>query len=208
MHYNKNMSKRSERSSDPRVIRTRRALHKAILELVNLRSLDTLSVADVTEKAQVNRATFYSHYQSLDELLSVALQMELENLIETTAHLIPPSTGFIESKPPPEAIVEFFRTLEQRFNVYRHIFGPHGSAKVVHELRQRITEKIEEKLRPLPRDKSALPRAAHAHALTGLLLGLLTYWFSVKPRPSAQRMSNWIWDLLTHSVQHTSPPVP
>ncbi len=50
-------------NSDLRVIKTRNALKKAMSELIKEKPLDKISVIDICNRALVNRATFYSHYE-------------------------------------------------------------------------------------------------------------------------------------------------
>src|ERR1700689_2620367 len=56
--------------ADRRVRRTERALREAFVALVNERGYDKISVEDITERADVARATFYAHYAGKDELLT------------------------------------------------------------------------------------------------------------------------------------------
>ena len=47
---------------DPRMRRTRQLLQNAFRGLLRSRSLDEISVQEITDAATVNRATFYDHY--------------------------------------------------------------------------------------------------------------------------------------------------
>lgn len=47
---------------DPRIKRTRQLLQNAFRDLLQSRSLDEISVQEITDAATVNRATFYDHY--------------------------------------------------------------------------------------------------------------------------------------------------
>ena len=47
---------------DPRIRRTRQALQGALRELMQTKSIEEISVQDITDLADVNRATFYDHY--------------------------------------------------------------------------------------------------------------------------------------------------
>ena len=54
---------------DPRVIRTQSMLKEALLQLLlEGEQLHQLSVQKVTKRAQLNRTTFYLHYQDLEQL--------------------------------------------------------------------------------------------------------------------------------------------
>jgi AcrR family transcriptional regulator len=54
---------------DPRIRRTRQALQTALRELMLTRSIEEVSVQDITDLADVNRATFYDHYNDKFGLL-------------------------------------------------------------------------------------------------------------------------------------------
>lgn len=190
------MAKRPGDDRDPRVLRTRRILHETILELANERDLDTLSIADVAELAQMNRATFYAHYRSLDELLEVALQLELEAMISAMTS-VPNIFERIGQEEPPTFVLDAVRTFERRFRVYRRVFGANGSGKVVHGFRQRLVEEIGKRLRDgTMKAARDLPPVVEAYALAGAVVGVLVHWFSAKPRASSQRVAAWLWQLV------------
>lgn len=62
-----------DRSSDPRVTRTRAAIADAVHELS--RQGEEITVAAIVRAAGISRASFYSHYASLDQL-ALALHQE------------------------------------------------------------------------------------------------------------------------------------
>ncbi len=54
---------------DRRVRRTRKLLKESLLSLMQEKEFGAISVAEVTEGADMNRATFYLHYNSTTQLL-------------------------------------------------------------------------------------------------------------------------------------------
>lgn len=48
-------------------------MDNALLELLNARDFETVTVKELCEKAGVNRSTFYSHYENLGELLEESI---------------------------------------------------------------------------------------------------------------------------------------
>src|SRR5689334_21361134 len=54
--------------ADRRVGRTRDLLQKALLELIDERGYDAITIQDIVDRANVARATFYVHYTSKDDL--------------------------------------------------------------------------------------------------------------------------------------------
>lgn len=53
---------------DIRIIKTRKKLKQALLELLEYETFEKINVTKICQKASVNRVTFYSHYQDKYEL--------------------------------------------------------------------------------------------------------------------------------------------
>jgi AcrR family transcriptional regulator len=84
---------REEEKLDPRVKRTRRLILQAFGDLLAEKSFDAVSVQDVTDRAQINRATFYAHFQDKYELLdywiSQMFRQEIEKRTLNACHYTP-----------------------------------------------------------------------------------------------------------------------
>lgn len=77
------------KKEDPRAIRTQEMLKSAALTLLNDGlSINQLSVQKVTQKALLNRTTFYLHYQDIDGLITQLTQEILQELTEKIEALI------------------------------------------------------------------------------------------------------------------------
>ncbi|MCL4486750.1 MAG: TetR/AcrR family transcriptional regulator [Chloroflexi bacterium] len=59
----------SEAKVDPRVRRTRQLLMQAFVELLKEKSFDSITVQEIADRATVNRATFYAHFEDKYVLL-------------------------------------------------------------------------------------------------------------------------------------------
>jgi AcrR family transcriptional regulator len=62
------MSKTSPRT-DPRVLRTRKLIRDAFIDLLEEIDLEKITVNRIAERATINRVTFYLHYRDIPELL-------------------------------------------------------------------------------------------------------------------------------------------
>ena len=71
---------------DRRARRSRKLLKESLLELMKRKSFSDISVRDVTDAADMNRATFYLHYSGTAELLQSVeedLLSELQALVDS-----------------------------------------------------------------------------------------------------------------------------
>lgn len=69
---------------DRRVVRTREALYDALVGLIRERDYDAITVADILERADVGRSTFYAHFTGKDDLLAHSLD-RLKTLLASVA---------------------------------------------------------------------------------------------------------------------------
>lgn len=63
-----------EYKEDLRIIRTRKLLSSTLLDMMEETSIERISVIDLCNRAMVNRATFYAHFEDKYHLLSFALE--------------------------------------------------------------------------------------------------------------------------------------
>lgn len=85
--------KEVEEKLDPRVKRTRGLILSSFESLLAEKNFESISVQDVTDKAQVNRATFYAHFQDkyalLDYAISQMFKQEIEKRTLNACHYTP-----------------------------------------------------------------------------------------------------------------------
>ena len=75
---------------DPRVKRTRALIQQAFLDLFSEKEFHSITIQEITQKAEVNRATFYAHYPDKFALLEASIhhvfRQELEKRTLNTCH--------------------------------------------------------------------------------------------------------------------------
>ena len=73
---------------DPRVKRTRNLILQSFEVLLAEKNFETISVQDVTDKAEINRATFYAHFQDKYALLDYSInQMFMQEIDKRTLNM-------------------------------------------------------------------------------------------------------------------------
>jgi len=84
---------KEEEKLDPRVKRTRNLILRSFEGLLAEKGFETISVQDVTDKAEVNRATFYAHFHDKYELLDYSISHmfghEIEKRMLNACHYTP-----------------------------------------------------------------------------------------------------------------------
>ncbi len=67
---------------DPRAERTRLRLQQTMGEMLTTQSFASVTVQEITRRAEVNRATFYAHFQDKDDLLESTLREKCRRVLE------------------------------------------------------------------------------------------------------------------------------
>lgn len=69
-------------TEDPRVLRTRQLIERAFEDLLNERGFQSLRVQDITDRAGINRATFYAHFTDKYDLMNYMVRQRFRTEIE------------------------------------------------------------------------------------------------------------------------------
>jgi AcrR family transcriptional regulator len=65
---------------DPRIKRTRQLLQHAFTELMQEKGFSEISIQDIAERATVNRATFYAHFENKYQLLDCLIREQIRQI--------------------------------------------------------------------------------------------------------------------------------
>ncbi|GAA3469831.1 TetR/AcrR family transcriptional regulator [Nonomuraea roseola] len=180
---------------DRRTRRTRRLLRDALVALVLERGYAGITVEDITERADLGRATFYSHYTDKDALLSqivADLQAELDSRLEPL--LRAPSVGF-SGKP----ILEMFRHAAEERDAYRVILRGEGDGRALRELMEARSAAAATVFGHRARAMEVTPRIdidVLARAWVGEQIAVLRWWLEAEPQQlSAEAVTHMLLEL-------------
>jgi AcrR family transcriptional regulator len=189
-------SKQKLRKPDARVQRTRDQLGIALIELIQEKPINDVTVQDVLDRAQVGRSTFYLHYRDKDDLLVSQLEMFLEHM----------STVLIKRKDKSNRVVpveELFAHIGNQNKLYR-VLSDSGHLKEFYDLAEgHFARGIEQRLNESGRPPK-LPRrelAARAAALSGSLLSLMRWWLDRGEKESPQQMDEMFHRMVWTGLQ-------
>src|SRR5579871_2834589 len=91
------------RKPDRRIARTKKLLGEALISLMLERDYDQITVQDITDRANLSRATFYLHYGDKEQLLLERLQQIYDGIAPEMGALDPMT--FYWNGAPPSLVV-------------------------------------------------------------------------------------------------------
>ena len=158
--------------SDRRVQRTRELLQQALIELIEERDYDTITVQEIVDHANVGRTTFYDHYSGKDDLF-----MSCHEAIVHKFHNIQPHPDSLLLAEAPAGVVSAYRHLIEARALLYPIFQSQDGQLILRRIRDGIAKDIETTLGTMfPQAESVIPPNILANYLAGAQIALIQWW--------------------------------
>lgn len=183
--------------TDRRSQRTQRILHEALMDLMQEKRYDDITVQDIIDRANVGRSTFYAHYEDKEDLMTSGLMHLMQILSEMVAK--PSETGEARLLPTQE----LFEHVQENQSLFRgmvrgrslEIFFDKGqeywSQKLTVDLQMRLP----------PGKQPAVPIPVLAQFVAGTFVTMLRWWLDSKMPYSPKQMDEMLKKLVMPAIQ-------
>jgi len=163
------------RRSDRRVQRTRKLLRESIMALILEEGYDAIAIQDITDKANLGRATFYLHFKDKDDLLLDVMDQMIGDFMDQVPELSEAQWQLKNSK----AVEKLFDFAANHYDLYRILIFSSGGITASRQLQSKIAENIEAAIRREVEEKNAQPLVPPdfiANYFAGSLLATIYWW--------------------------------
>jgi AcrR family transcriptional regulator len=195
--------KLAQRSEDLRVLRTRKLLQKALIELSSEKGFANVTVSDLAERAMVNRSTFYRHYLDKYDLLGQYLE-ELYSLLDSQD-----IQDFHRNRPdqppdkPPAGLVSLLTHIQMNAAFYRVMLGDKGDPAFCARSFQKFIEKGLHRMLPnetTQADPGKPPVDLTVSYLLHAGVGAMVWWLENDQPVNPEQMATWLQQLSMASI--------
>jgi AcrR family transcriptional regulator len=181
---------------DPRVKRTRQMIEQAFMELVKEKGFQAISVQDVTERAGINRATFYAHFPDkfalLDHSIRQDFRQEIEKRMLNACHFTNDNLRSLII-----VVCEFVANAHSHCTVSEQQFQSLVGAQV----RSQIYGLLNHWLENIPLIQNTLiTREYAATAASWAIYGLATEWSRNKRMPPVEQYADEVLPLVAANI--------
>jgi AcrR family transcriptional regulator len=158
-----------------RLRRTQKLLRDALIELIEERGFDALTIGELTSRAMVSRAAFYRNYEDKYDLV----EQIFEEIISTMRGAV---TDMGPDQHPPQVWVRFFEHIAEYERLYRALLGSKGSPWFVMKMRASLTDLVKEHERipgVQPADDALVftfPDTFVPDLVSAMLIEAITWW--------------------------------
>ncbi|GGV19104.1 TetR family transcriptional regulator [Streptomyces litmocidini] len=185
-------------AEDRRTRRSRRALGAALVELVLERGFTALTVEDITERADVARATFYAHFRDKEDLFARVTADLLDELGERLAPAVADSAVGFTGKP----VLEMLRHAREERDLYRIVLRGDGDGKPLQMFTDACAKATADEFRARAERNAVQPRIDPdllARVWVGEQIAVLRWWVEQEsPSLPAEEVVRMLLDLALH----------
>jgi AcrR family transcriptional regulator len=194
------MMQKSVEQEDLRVRRTRKLLQQALFELTVEKGFAAVTVRDITERAMVNRSTFYRHYVDKYDLLNQ--YMDELHAMTSEAALLAEKTAPPSEEKVPSGLLVVVRHVQQYSEFYRVMLGQNGEQMFTLRFRQMSESRYRYVFSQLDQkpDPKAPPLEMRLSYLSCAAVGAILWWLENDQPCSPEQLAIWLGQLTMTSA--------
>lgn len=173
-------------------IRSRRLIQQAFVDLLQEKNLEKITVTDIITRADINRGTFYAHYQ---DTRAVIEQIEKEIVEKMMGFL----SGFQYENffnSPMPLLLNISCYLEKDLEFYRTLVNSSISEQLLDKLRRYLIAYLESNSNFPEHIKRSLEFMARINFFTSGIIDLYQIWFRREMNCSLDELSQEISKLI------------
>lgn len=183
-----------EQKTDLRVIRTKKAIRNAFLELLEEKDFDDITVRDLTTRADINRGTFYFHYKDKHELMKECqkeIMRGMSNIAKQNLQNIAMNSENNINKPTDSPAVTIFEFLNENKVMMKALLGAKGDLSFQTKLRDFLWKTLVEDMDQdfFNRENLLIPGDYIASYIAFAHIGVIQQWLENGSKESPREMA-------------------
>ncbi len=182
----------TQEHTDLRVRRTHKLLRDALVDLMAQRSFDAITVGEIAQRAMVNRATFYRHYQDKYDLVASIFEEAVNTFcpIRRGVDLGPPieAPDSLDLEHPPQIWVRVFEHFAEYSKLYRAMLGRSGSPWFAARMRDHFESVVWERR---VESEMRMPEEVAIAFAANVFVGSVAWWLENEKPYAPQQMATW-----------------
>lgn len=178
---------------DRRVPRTRKMLKKALAELLVEKDFKNITIKDITERADLNRGTFYLHYRDTYDLLE-----NVENELLHDFEIMIDSYQPTMDNPATRALIkQAFEYINENYEICKALFLCEPNTRFL----DKISSLLMAKGLGVQGGTNTIRNQYISCFMTNGVIGTIKKWFIEEKRESHEEFLLIVQDIITNFTQ-------
>lgn len=185
---------------DRRILRTRRNIRQAFLQLLSDKTLSQITVKELSDCADINRKTFYMYYSNIEEILA-----ELENELVQKLVLVFEKELFENETFDSYSFFENLNhTIQEDIMLYRLLNHSDLLAHLIQRAKDALIDVFFRKYN-ISKDSDNERYILYAEYAASGILSMYTKWFSSDSQMSLEELTKTAAEITLYGFQHVIP---
>ncbi|AVV58345.1 transcriptional regulator, TetR family protein [Paenibacillus vortex V453] len=184
-----------EPSKDLRIIRTKEFIREALIDLIEEKGFEAITVKDITTRARINRGTFYAHYQDKFDLMARCQEEFMDKMRDIVKQKVTDVNVDADSNVPPtlplNVMVSMFEYLDQNRKFMRAVSGPKGGLSFQTKMKEFLwnTLFVRKEFPLVKQEKLLVPSEYLIAYLVSAHIGVIEQWLNGNGTESPEEMA-------------------
>lgn len=127
----------TEAKPDRRILKTKRAIYEALVELMQKKKLNSITVTELAAAANINRKTFYTYYSTVNDVLDEVIN-ELISSLKDLMYTMSEDYNMLS----PQTLFAFLNTIMSDVDIVRALFTSDNSNMLFNKLQKALQETL------------------------------------------------------------------
>ncbi|MGV3464039.1 MAG: TetR/AcrR family transcriptional regulator [Heyndrickxia sp.] len=182
-------------NTDLRVIRTKESIREALIELIEEKGFEAITVKDITSRAKINRGTFYTHYQDKYDLMTKCEEELMQEMADRIIKNVPSIIAELGTNPPTTApftiLISIFEYLDKNRGFMKAVLGPKGDLSFQTKLKKFIWKNLfDSNKTPFIKQEDFLVPAEYLISyIASAHIGVIQQWLNSDREESPEEMA-------------------
>lgn len=186
------------KEEDRRVMKTRMVIQDALFNLMQEKSYNKITIQEIIDRANVGRSTFYSHYETKEDLLLSCV----EHLLEILNQYIMDYLEMDEKQPRLLPVVELFDHIKENSKLMKGLIKAESSDLFFNKVQSYWNSNIDGYIKAkLPTNyEPPIPIVLLTNHITSTLINLLKWWINHKMPYTSEQMDRYFQELVNPCI--------
>ena len=183
-----------EPTMDRRQRKTRQAVFTAFIELLSHKKINQITVADIIEKADIGRATFYAHFETKDYLLKELCEELFCHIFDSLTHENHAHHHIFECDAPSSVFLHLFQHLHNNDNQILQLLSCQNNGVFLDYFKTELHQLVKQQNEIQP--KKELPLDYWQNHITTTCLETIRWWIKNGLQQSPETLVSYLYKAL------------
>lgn len=179
---------------DRRQRKTREAIFSAFIELLSAKSFSHITVGEIIDKADIGRATFYSHFETKDFLLKELCEELFCHIFDSLGNEPDKHTHIFTCNSPDNVFLHLIRHLQKNDNHILDLLMCRNNELFLQYFRNNLKQLVANQLHMFESRKSEkLPESLWINHIASVFVETIRWWIENGMSESPETITEYFY---------------